>query len=82
MASLYAPAPPFAQAADGSESKNQGSLSWNCARLGLPPGISDGAKQVVHSAQASGESEDGGWSGAGPRVALANRRQHGSHAKQ
>lgn len=76
MASLYAPAPPLAQAAEGRASRNQGSRCWNCARLGRPPGRSPGAKQAAHSAQAAGSSAQGGWSGGGQRVPLANWRQH------
>ena len=50
--------------------------TWNCCRSGLPLGSSAGAKQVEHSAHASGESVQGGWSGGGQCVPLAKARQH------
>lgn len=51
-------------------------LTWNCCRLGRPPGRSAGAKQVVQLAQAAGSSEQGGWSGGGQCVPFVNSRQH------
>ncbi len=54
--------------------------TWNSCSPGRPLGSWPGAKQVVHSVQAPGSAAQGGWSGGGQRVPLANWRQHCSMA--
>ena len=65
-ASLYAPAPPLAHAADGSASRKLGTRCSNCAAEGsCPAGSSPGARHVAQSSQAPGSPAQGAWSGGG-----------------